>query len=95
MKEVTILGETLKYEVIYDMELGWHTQFYLGEESKTSRKYWLFGPKITKRYPKPVFSIGSNIENPNYSRDEIRDILEEQVKTKVFRKREIENGELV
>jgi hypothetical protein len=94
MKEVTILGETFKYEIINTDESR-YTVFYLGEEEKVIRKYWLFGPKTTKKYPKEAFVFSGSVENLAFTKDEIRELLEGLVKTKVFRKREIENGELV
>jgi len=96
MKKITILGEEFEYERHYD-EIGYNyssTRFYQGTEEIIKRKYIFFGEKITKVVPKKVFLVGFWIENPNWTKEELRKKLEREVKI-LNRAKEIERGELI
>ena len=97
MKTITVKDYTLHYKVEYDVnEFGdceW-TDFFLGTETVTRRKFWLFGKKIEKQVPKFVFSVNFDIETPTRTKQEIREILERRVEL-LNRAEEIEKGEII
>jgi hypothetical protein len=97
MKSLTIDGHTFKYELCCDTtEYGdyYWTEFYQGEETVTRKKFWLFGEKITKTQPKLVFKLDIDIENPYYTKSDIREMLNRKIEL-MGRKSEIERGEIV
>jgi hypothetical protein len=87
----------LLYEVCYHVseygESHW-TVFYEGETTKTYRKYWLFGEKITEIVPKEVFTIWFNIEEPTRTKRELSERLHRELEI-LGRADEIAKGELV
>lgn len=97
MKEIVYGNMTLQYQLDrVDTEYAYQTitHFYLGVETTTRRKYWLFGEKITVTKPKKVFTLGIDIEDASYSKDEIRNAI----KSKLYRLRreeEIAKGEII
>jgi hypothetical protein len=97
MKELVFRGVTLHYERIsVDSELGDSiiTNFYLGEEEVTRRKYFLFGEKQTIVRPKFAFRLWIDIEDPMWTKKQIRDKLSHQMEL-IGRKAEIERGEII
>ena len=97
MKTLNVNGRVLQYELFWhSSEYGtseW-TEFYEGTITETRKKYWLFGKEITNIKPKKVFTIWRNIESPDYTKKQIRALLEHEVE-KLDRKKEIENGEII
>ena len=80
MKKITILGRTFQYErVSHEGPYGdtyIETYFYDGTEVVTYKKYWLWGPTITKVKPKLIFLVHYDIESNNITRSELKDRLE-------------------
>lgn len=89
MKKIVYNGITYSYQ-IYDDE----TYIFLGTEPKNYRKWCLFGQKLTKEVPKFIFKIIQNIENPCYTKSNIRKFFEDKIKIE-DRKKEIKIGEIV
>jgi hypothetical protein len=88
---------TLNYEIVcVDSEFGCKniTKFYEGIETITKRKYWLFGPKITKEQPKHIFDLYLDITSPNYTKREIKLKLFKKLEL-LNRVSEIERGEII
>lgn len=102
MKDLTIEHRdktwNLKYKIFSDAdEYNGHyyfTEFYLGEETRTYRKYWLWGDYITETNPKMVFKLYNNIESIDYTKDQIRGKIIHHLDLLV-RAEEIANGEIV
>ena len=97
MKTISINGKELEYEILYDVseyDEYYSTVFYDGVVMEEYRKYLLFGPKLKREKRKEVFTLYFSIEDPSYTKDEIRSILERKVEL-LGRKEEIENGELI
>lgn len=70
MKELTINGITLQYEKKYeDYTNSFSTNFYIGTEEITERKYVFFGSKITKIFPKFAFNIYADYDNLRLTKD--------------------------
>lgn len=97
LKKIELDGVQLEYETFYECgEYGdyeW-TEFYIGTKISTRRKYFLFGEKITKEEPFKVFELNFSIENPNYTKKEVRKAIKR--KLELFgRKSEIERGEII
>lgn len=97
MKEIDFNGTKLWYKRIISggMLDTVVTVFYrnLGS-TKTSRKYWLFGPKITTPCLDEYFTIYRDVENYYYEKNTIRYWIEEAIKIE-NRKDEIKNGQLI
>ena len=89
MKSIKIKDIEFKYEIISNC-LD-YTYFYLGEEEYY--KYWLFGPK--NKRPKLIFICKFSIENPYFSKEELKSELERLVNIHILRKEEIKKGELI
>jgi hypothetical protein len=97
MKELVFEGTTLHYERIsIDSELGDSivTNFYLGEETFTRRKYIIFGEKITETKPKLVFRLWFDVESENWTKEEVRKKIAREMAL-LNRKDEIARGEII
>lgn len=97
MKKINILGQEYGYQTYTGCDEGgsWSgTKFFLGEEVVRYRKYWLFGPVITKSVPKMVLEVYFNIESPNYTKEELIKRLEEPFRI-LNRTAEIARGEII
>jgi len=97
MKTLDVNGRTLQYEVcFYNSEFGCdeYTEFFEGTKSRTFRKYLLFGPKITKLVPNKVFELSINIEDPCFTKQEIRSRIEKQIEL-LERTEQIQRGEII
>lgn len=97
MKEINVNGRTFQYDVeMYQGEFGYfyETLFYEGLETRTRKKYFLFGDKITITKPKWVFTIPFDIEYEGYTKAEVRAKIEKQVEL-LERKKQIERGEII
>jgi len=97
MKEINVNGRTFQYEVeMYQGEFGYfyETLFYEGLETRTRKKYFLFGETITITKPKWVFTIHCDIESEYYTKSEIRNKILKQVEL-LERKKQIERGEII
>lgn len=98
LKKLEIDGMELQYEIFsdcneYDGTIYW-TEFYIGTRTVTKRKYLMFGEKKIKEVPFKVFTLYLNIEDPNYTKGEIRALITKQLEL-LGRKSEIERGEIV
>lgn len=97
MKKITIKGREFEYETFFDCsEYGdyeW-TEFYDGLEEITKKKYIFFGEKKTFFIPKFIFKVYMNIEDPSYTKTDIRKVLEKRVEL-LERSEEIKRGEII
>jgi hypothetical protein len=97
MKTLTINNRAFQYEIFEEVsEYGdyQYTEFYDGTITVTSKKYWLFGEKITKTIAKHVFTIYRDIEDKCYTKKQVRGWIEHQVEL-LDREEEIERGEII
>ena len=97
MKKVNIKGRELKYIVQYDCsEYGdyYWTEFYEETYTKTYKKYWLFGPTLTKEEPIVLFQLSLNVEDEYYTKSDIRSRILRQLEL-LDRKEQIKRGELI
>lgn len=98
MKKLLIKGKEFEYKVFSDSDeyngVYYWTEFYIGTEEETYRKYILFGKKRTVLVPKLMFKVYFNIESPSYTREHVRGQLELQVNL-LGRKEEIARGEII
>jgi hypothetical protein len=96
MKTIKVNDIELQYKVFEDItEYGssiW-TEFYLGTETVTERKYWLFGSLITKEVPKLVFKIYEDAYNISLSKEFWRTAIQKKLDL-LYRREELERGEL-
>ena len=97
VKTLTINDRTFQYQ-IFEESTEWgtyqYTEFYDGTTTVTSKKYWLFGEKITKTIPKLVFTIWNDIEDNTYTKKQVRSWIEHQVEL-LDREEEIKRGEII
>lgn len=70
------------------------TIFYKGTKSVTHRKYWLFGPKITREVPVILDEVDYTIESIEISKEGLAARLS-FIKNKLQRLIELENGVLI
>lgn len=74
MKTININGKEFQYKIVESIDYDWHiiaTEFYDGVKEIKHKKYWLFGPIITKTVPNYVYRLPYNIEDPSYSKESI------------------------
>ena len=69
-------------------------RFYMGNTTRTYRKYWLFGEKITVIEPKYVFTIWRDIESKDYTKKQVRGWIEHELEL-LNRAEEIRKGEII
>lgn len=97
LKKIELDGIQMEYQVFGGVtEYGEHylTEFYIGSKTSIRRKYCLFGEKIKKKVPFKVFELYIDIEDPNYTKKDIRERIGRKLEL-LGRQREIENGEIV
>ena len=94
MKELNVNNRIFQYQMFVDINGFITTHFYEGTETITRKKYWLFGPYITKEVPHEVFTLNFSIEDDNYTKSEIQRRLESKIEI-LDRKKEIERGEII
>jgi hypothetical protein len=97
LKKIELDGIQMEYRVFGGVtEYGEHylTEFYIGSKTSIRRKYCLFGKKIKKKVPFKVFELYIDIEDPNYTKKDIRERIGRKLEL-LGRQREIENGEIV
>lgn len=96
MKKIEFEGDTWYYKVKWDAsEYGsfcW-TEFFKNPTMKV-RKYWLFGEWVDEENDKPDFKISRNIEDPFYTKEQIRELIAPNMRMEK-RKLEIEKGEII
>ena len=100
MKNITIKGKTFGFKVCRRGEFGeyLYTRFYYGVDVTVRKKYYLFGEKITIETPRFAFSVEYDIENPDISKEDLRNRLENElvsVEKLLDRKSEILRGEYI
>ncbi len=97
MKEILItfrgIPRILHYELKHD-EWGTETCFYEGLEEVTTKKYWLWGEKTTKLYPKHIFTLFIDVEDNSFTKNEIRSRIERHLEL-LNRTQEIEHGIII
>ena len=97
MGSVTIKDKTFHYTVQYDCsEYGdyYWTEFYQETYTKTYKKYWLFGPTLTREIPIILFKLGLNIEDKCFTKKDIKERLDRQIEL-LEREEEIKRGEII
>ena len=97
MKTLEINGVTLQYEMCYHTsEYGDNTwaKFYIGTTTRTYKKCWLFGKKITVIEPKYVFTIWRDIQSKDYTKKQVRGWIEHELEL-LGREEEIKKGEII
>ena len=98
LKPITINNRTLLYKVWGDADefngVYYWTSFYEGTITKRYKKYIFFGKTITETVPKRVFDININIEDPIYTKSDIRTRIERKLEL-LNRQYEISNGEII
>lgn len=97
MKPITIAEETFQYETfcVYNEHTRVHyTNFYQGTEDVSYRQFLFFGKKITKTRPKFSFQVDINIENPNFTKEQVKEKIDAQLKL-IARRKQILNGEII
>lgn len=97
MEKITISGQEFQFEINEEYgEYGTYheTNFYQGTETKTYRKYWLFGPKITVVRPKLAFTFSGSIKSNSFTKKSLREQLEKHVEL-LNRQAEIDRGEII
>lgn len=98
MKTIVVNGKEYQYKIFFDCseygEWSW-TVFYDGTmETLTRRKYWLFGPVITKTQLKSLFTIYYSIEDPKILKADVRKTIESRIE-QLGREAEIKRGEII
>lgn len=96
-KIINLNGEIFKYRIDGDCNeydtWDW-TDFYKESETKSYRKWLFFGPLITYQKPKVLFKVHFDIEDSNYTKDEVRAKIGRAYQLSK-RKEEIRNGEII
>jgi len=101
--EITINGDKFTWRVYEYYPVNDYrgnipiTEFYQKEKVKR-KKYYLFGPEIEKTENVIQFTVQSDITDPEYSKEHIRELIGEEYdkwKKITNRKREIEKGEII
>lgn len=91
------IERTLQYDFQYidcHYDGFYRTNFFEGTETITERKFWLFGPKITKEQPKMIFKLDLDIRDINYTKKEIKNKIQRKLEL-LERGAEIERGEII
>lgn len=97
LKTLEINGISLQYGMFESHgEYGGSTfvRFYMGTTTRTYRKYWLFGEKITVIEPKYVFTIWRDIESKQYTKKQVKGWIEHELEL-LDREAEIRKGEII
>lgn len=98
MKDITIEDESLKYQVFdvtgSNSPYSFITKFYNGTEIITERKYLFFGEKQEKIQPKFYFEVPFNIEEPTYSKIQMRALIMRYYNV-ALRIEEIKNNQII
>lgn len=96
MKTIKVNDIELQYQVFEEVtEWGTNiwTEFYLGTETITKRKYWLFGPLITKEVPKLAFKIYADANDISLPKHFWKTSIQRKLEL-LNRREELERGEL-
>lgn len=100
MKNIKIDGRTFEYTIHeyscgdYGAFTGYETLFYCGFNEVIERKYMFFGEKHIVKVPKFAFKINYNIEDPKYSKEQIKEYIQKELI--IFdRQTEINNGIII
>jgi len=98
LKKLEINGVKLDYEIFSDVNevngTFYWTEFYIGTRLVTKRKYLIFGEKKTKEVPFKVFVLDLDIEDPSYTKSDIRKKITRKLEL-LGRQAEIDRGEIV
>lgn len=97
MGKVNIKGRDLKYIIQnHCSEYGenYWTEFYEETYTKTYKKFWLFGPTLTKEVPIVLFTLHLNVEDEYYTKSDIRTKISRKLEL-LDRKEQIKRGELI
>ncbi len=101
MKKIEINGHIFFYSIELEVDGGgcayqW-TEFFLKTKTVTRRRFWIFGRWETYDIGDPnshVFTINFAINDKRYTKIEVRNAIEHQVKL-WKRPAEIERGEII
>lgn len=97
MKTIVIKGEEFKYQLGFEVsevsECEW-TEFYKETKTVYKRRYIFFGEKIPYQEPIILFKVWFWIEDPSYTKEEVRKRIEKQFELST-RKEEILKGEII
>jgi hypothetical protein len=96
MKKIEIDGTVYYYRIGDDdpyIDTMGRTEFYSLEFYKR-KKYIFFGEEITVQKYVHAFTVYKNIENPNYTKEQIQKFIQEELKI-LNRKIEIEKGNII
>ena len=91
MKKIIYQDQEFYYKIDDSVDWGW-TNFYSVKETETEN-YGLFFSK-TRQVPKFLFDVSIDIENPSYSKEEVRKKMDKAYK-RYKRELEIERGEII
>jgi len=95
LKKIEINGEKFEYDIFLgDDYHADFTEFYQGTEIESRKKYFFFGEIIDKEVPKLVFSVNFSIEDPDFTKEDVRKKLFRKVEL-LKRKEEIKKGEII
>lgn len=101
METIKIIFNNIERILQYDVQYVdchydgfYRTKFFEGTEMITKRKFWLFGPEITKEQPKMIFSLNLDIRDINYTKKEIKNKIQRELEL-LERGDEIERGEII
>ena len=95
-----INGEVWYYKVYESLEYDYAETAFFKTKTKivTKRKYWLFGEKlqleVEKDFEDADFKLYFNIENPKYTKSEIRAAINKKIEL-LNRVDEIKRGEII
>lgn len=82
MKTININGKEFQYIVNHDLDYDRHliyTTFYDGTKEVKYKKYFFFGPVMTKTVPNFVFKLPYDIEGATITSDVLQRALHSQV----------------
>lgn len=97
MKQTIINGDTWYYETkVNSNEWGdiYYTEFWKEKKPRTFRKYWFFGPWVTKEEPVVLFTIHADSGDPNLTKAWWRKKINHEIDL-LKRQEEINKGELI
>lgn len=97
MKSITINNKTFYYVVQLNCtEYGnyYWTEFYQETYTETYKKYWLFGPTLTREIPIILFQLYCDIEDKYLTKSDVKERIQRQVEL-LDREEEIKRGEII
>jgi hypothetical protein len=94
-KEITFNGRKMFYALGQHDYHGTITYFYSSEPTIIKfKKYLFFGEEEERKEYKLLFVLYCDIESPKYTKEQIRERLEREIKI-IDREEEIKRGEII